>query len=150
MTPVEVRPVTAADRHALAHFSCRSWGQPWTDEVERTIHHLADELELTDTLLVRGVWAADELLAVVVWRMVPGTSLCQSLVLAVQTGHQRQGHARVLKEIELDEARRAGCTAVISKVHWDNDAMMHLNQSLGANVERIDGDRDYAYCIIPL
>lgn len=36
------------------------------------------------------------------------------------------------------------------EVHWDNTAMMALNESLGANVERIDGDLDYAYCIIPL
>jgi GNAT superfamily N-acetyltransferase len=150
MKPVEVRPVTTADRGALARFSCRTWAHPWTDEVESTIHHLADELELTDTLVARGVWAGGELLAVVVWRIVPQTSLCQSLIVAVQTGHRRRGYARRLKQIELDEARRAGCTAAISKVHWDNAPMMKLNKALGANVERISGDRDYAYCIIPL
>ena len=66
MTMVEVRPVTAADHDALARFSCRSWAHPWTDDVETTIRHLADELELTGTLVARGVWAGGELLAVVV------------------------------------------------------------------------------------
>jgi hypothetical protein len=150
MTTIEVRPVTAADRHALARFSCRSLAHPWTDEVETTIHHLADELELTDSLVARGVWAGGDLLGIVVWRMVPQTSLCQSLVLAVQTGHRRRGYARMLKDVELDEARQTACTAVISKVHWDNGPMMKLNKALGANVERINGDGDYAYCIIPL
>jgi hypothetical protein len=150
VTALEVRPVTAADRDALARFSCRSWTHPWTDDVETTIHCLADELERTESLVALGIWAGSELLAVVVWRMVPQTSLCQSLVLAVQTGHRRRGYARRLKQIELDEAQQAACTAVISKVHWDNAPMMKLNKTLGANVERIDGDPDYAYCIIPL
>jgi hypothetical protein len=96
------------------------------------------------------VWARDELLAVVAWRVLPESSLCQSLILATRTGHRRQGHARLLKQVELDEACKAGCRAVISKVHWDNRPMMKLNKSLGANVERINGDRDYAYCIIPV
>ena len=82
--------------------------------------------------------------------MVPQTALCQSLILAVQTGYRRRGYARRLKQIELDEARKAACTAVISRVHWDNGPMMKLNKALGANVERINGNRDYAYCIIPL
>jgi hypothetical protein len=150
MTAIEVRPVTAADREALARFSCRSLAHPWTDEVETTIHHLADELEMTDSLVARGIWDGADLLGVVVWRMVPTASLCQSLVLAVQTGHRRRGYARTLKRIELEEARQASCRAVISKVHWDNTPMMKLNKSLGANVERITGDRDYAYCIIGL
>ena len=92
----------------------------------------------------------DELLAIAVWRIIPAVSLCQSLILAVQTGHRRRGHARKLKQIEIDAARRASCRAVISKVHWDNTPMLALNTSLGANVERIGGDRDYAHCIIAL
>jgi len=150
MTTVEIRPVTAADSDALARFSCRSLADPWTDEVETSIHHLADELERTDNIVARGVWTGEELLAVVVWRMVPDTPLCQSLVLAVQTGHRRRGYARMLKQRELDEARKSGCTVVISKVHWDNRPMLKLNKALGANIERINGDRDYAHCIIPL
>lgn len=150
MTTIEVRPVTAADRDALARFSCRSLAHPWTDEVERTIHQLTDELELTDSLVARGVWDGGELLAIAVWRIIPQSSLCQSLALAVQTGHRRLGYARTLKKIELDEARHASCRVVISKVHWANTPMMELNKSLGANVERINGDRDYAYCIIRL
>lgn len=150
MTAVEVRRVTAADHDALARFSCRSWAHPWTDEIETSIHHLADELERSDILNAWGIWAGEDLLAVVVWRIAPGTPLCQSLILAVQTGHRRRGYGRTLKQLELDEARQAACTAVISKVHWDNGPMMNLNKALGANVERITGDRDYAYCIIPL
>lgn len=145
----ELRSITAADRTALARFSCRSWGEPWTDEVEATIHGLADELEQSAALNARGLWAGDQLVAVVVWRVVPGTSLCQSLVLAVQTGHRGRGYARRLKELELDEARQAGCTAVISQVHWDNAPMMAINRSLGANIER-SPSRNYAYCIVRL
>lgn len=150
MTTVEVRPVTAADHDTLATFSCRSWAHPWTDEIEASIHHLADELALTESVVARGIWNGDDLLAVVAWRMVPQTPLCQSLVLAVETGHRRRGYGRRLKQIEIEEARRASCTAVISKVHWDNGPMMELNKALGANVERINGDGAYAYCIIPL
>jgi GNAT superfamily N-acetyltransferase len=153
MTPAdagEVRPITTDDRPCLSRFSCRSWGQPWTDDVEASIHVLADELEHTDSLIARGVWVADALVAVAVWRIVPQTPLCESLVLAVQTGHRRRGYARRLKQLELDEARRAGCSVVISKVHWDNGPMMGLNRSLGANVERISDDPDYAYCLIRL
>ncbi len=150
MTGVEVRPVTAADRDALTRFSCRSLAHPWTDAVEATVHVLADELEVTGSLVARGIWAGTELLAVIVWRMVPQTPLCESLVLAVQTGHRRRGYARRLKQIEIDAARRSGCSVVISKVHWDNGPMMMLNKALGANVERINGDRDYAHCIIPI
>lgn len=147
---VEVRPVTAEHREALATFSCRAWAEPWTAEVEATIHCLADELELSDAMVARGLWAGDELLAVVVWRKVPLHAWCQSLVLAVQTGHQRGGYGRRLKELELDEARHAGCTVMISRVHRRNRAMMKLNESLGANFERIEGDADYALCIIAL
>ncbi len=147
---IEVRPVTQADREALARFSCRVWGKPWTAEVESTIHCVADELELSNVMTARGLWSGDALIAVVVWRKVPGTTWCQSLALAVQNGHQRRGHGRRLKELELQAAKQAGCNAVTSKVHWSNTAMRRLNESLGANVERIDGDPDYALHVIAL
>jgi hypothetical protein len=47
------------------------------------------------------------------------------------------------------EARRAGAAAVASVVHWDNDGMIALNASLGANVERIPGELDYCLCVLP-
>ena len=150
MIATEVRQVTPTDGDALRRFSCRSWAHPWTADVEASIHCLADELERSASLVAWGLWSDDELRAIVVWRILEQARLCQGLILAVANGHRRQGHARTLKQLELDEARRAGCRAVISKVHWDNRPMLRLNEALGANVERIDGDRDHAHCIVPL
>jgi GNAT superfamily N-acetyltransferase len=149
VTPVDICPVTAADRDALARFTCREWARPWTAAVEATVHCLADELAHSRALQARGAWVGDELVAVVAWQLLPGTSLCQSVMLAVHIAHRRRGYGRTLKNALLGEARRAGCAVVASKVHWDNTPMLQLNKALGANVERSD-DPGYAYCVIPL
>jgi GNAT superfamily N-acetyltransferase len=147
---VDIRPVTQAHRDLLQDFSCRNWAEPWTGDVEVTVHMLADELGPMTAIQANGVWRRDDLLAVAAWRPVPGHSFCQCLALAVATGHRRRGYGRMLKAKVLDEARQAGCSVVISKVHWGNHAMLELNDALGANIEQIPGDNDYANCIIPL
>jgi hypothetical protein len=37
-----------------------------------------------------------------------------------------------LKTDQIARARRSGATAVVPIVHWDNDPMIELNVSLGA------------------
>lgn len=114
-SPPELRPITSADRGVLERFSCRSWAEPWTADVEASIRCLADELPLSEAIAAQGLWAGEALVALVVWRVIPTTTLCESLILAVETGHRRQGYARRLKTVELRVAREAGCRAVISK-----------------------------------
>ena len=50
----------------------------------------------------------------------------------------------------IELARAAGAVAIVSDVHWDNDAMLRLNQSFGANLERVAGDDEFARCVISL
>jgi GNAT superfamily N-acetyltransferase len=115
--------------------------------------HLADALEDggVDAL---GLWVDGQLAGLVAWRVEPagpsGTSICRSIVLAVQNGHVRRGYGRRLKEDMIERAREDGAAAVVSIVHWDNNAMISLNVVLGANVERIDGDPDHCNCVIAL
>jgi ribosomal protein S18 acetylase RimI-like enzyme len=145
-----IRALTPADREALASFSCRGYGEPWAELVEGMVRE-----DLADALAVPGVealgsWVGPQLCGVVVWRIDgSGPVLCRGILLAVANGHRRRGHGRRLKRELVERARRAGAVAVVSEVHRDNDPMIDLNVSLGAAVDRIDGDPDHLLCVIP-
>jgi hypothetical protein len=145
----EIRPITADDRAALASFSCRSFGEPWSDVIEEMIREdLAHEIERSEDVVARGLWVDGQLVGVVAWRIDDASHRCQGLVLAVAIGHQRRGYARRLKLLEIEGARRAGARVVVSTVDWDNEAMLQVNASLGANIERIAGNVSQALCVI--
>ena len=143
-----IRPLTAADQHDLASFACERYREPWSALVQEMIsEHLAEHLGINGVAGV-GLWADDELLGVAAWRLEG--DLCRSLVLAVRIGYYRRGLGGLLKDTVIDEARVAGARAVVSHVHWDNDAMITLNVERGANLERIPGDPDHCMCVISL
>jgi ribosomal protein S18 acetylase RimI-like enzyme len=155
-----VRSLTADDEPALATFTCENYREPWTVVVQEVIReHLADNLAI-DAVESVGAWLGGRLVGVAAWyheaRLtgVPAGRysgpLCKSVVLAVETGFRRRGIGRRLKQEVLAAARQAGSDAVVSTVHWENEAMIELNVALGGNVERIVGDNDYCLCIIPL
>jgi predicted N-acetyltransferase YhbS len=147
---VEIRALTPADRPTLARFTCRGYGEPWSDVIEEMVHdHLADALDASD-LIALGLWDGAQLCAVVAWRLDQPARICRVALLAVQNGQRRKGLGRRLKEEVVERARQSGALAVVSVVHWENDPMIELNAALGANVERIDGDPDHCLCVIAL
>lgn len=131
-------------------FRCRSFGEPWSEVVEEMVcGQLAAELESGDVSAM-GLWAGDVLAGVAAWRVDRTVRMCRAILVAVATGHRRRGYGRILKGAVVDAARSAGAVAVVSSVHWDNDAMIELNVALGGNVEVIPGDRDFCRCVIPI
>lgn len=125
-----------------------TYKEPWTAPVQEMIRdHLAGNLALGAVSAV-GAWVGDDLRGVAAWR-IEG-NVCHSVLLAVRTGQRRQGVGTLLKSALLSEAQTARATAVVSHVHWDNDAMIELNASFGANIERIAGDAEYSRCVIHL
>lgn len=143
-----VRPLTAADEAALSTFTCLTYKEPWTVPVQEMIRdHLAGNLAIGAVSAV-GAWVDDDLRGIAAWK-VEG-SICHSVLLAVRTGQRRRGLGSLLKEAVLSEARAAGAAAVVSMVHWDNEAMVELNVRFSANIERIEGDAEYCRCVIPL
>lgn len=148
---ISIGQVTSGHAAELKTFNCRIFKQPWTNLVEEAVQNfLAPELAAQSASAI-GVWDNGTLCAVAAWRVDEGAPpICHSLVVAVRNGYLRRGHGRRVKEALVAEARNAGASAVVSEVHWDNQAMIELNASLGANVERIAGDLEYCRCIIPL
>lgn len=143
-----VRPLTAADEAALSTFTCLTYKEPWTVPVQEMIRdQLAGNLAIGAVSAV-GAWVDDDLRGVAAWKVEGG--ICHSILLAVRTGQRRRGIGSLLKEAVLSEARAAGAVAVVSMVHWDNEAMIELNESLGANIERIVGDSEYCRCVISI
>jgi len=152
-TPLAIRPLTAADASSLAGFSCRLFKQPWTDLIEDMIQQgFADVLAKGSTSALGG-WVGGTLCAVAAWSIgskTERTVLCHSHIIAVQIGYRGHGYGRQIKEAECAAARAGGADAVESLVHWDNVAMLELNETVGARIWRVAGDRDYCRCIIPL
>ncbi len=148
---LEVRHLGPGDRSELEAFSCQNFGEPWTSIIEEMIrHYLPANL---DGAFVSGLgaWLDGRLAGLVVWQPDDDDPLVlRSSVLAVRNGVRRRGIGRLLKEALLSLAVESGATAVVSIVHWDNDAMIRLNEPLGANVERIPGDDDHCLCVIPI
>jgi GNAT superfamily N-acetyltransferase len=143
-----LRPLTVDDGPALHTFSCRGWREPWADLVEEMVRdRLVGELVHGDVDAV-GAWRGDDLAGVAVWRI--NEDRCTSIVLAVANGHRRRGLGRTLKLTVIAAARDAGASVVVSHVHWDNEPMLLLNRSMGANLERIPGDLDYCLCVLPV
>jgi GNAT superfamily N-acetyltransferase len=141
-----VRPLTSADEQSLSTFTCVNYREPWTALVQEMIRdHLVANIAIGAVSAV-GAWTGDDLCGVAAWRYED--EICHSAVLAVRTGRRRQGIGSLLKEAVLSEARAAGAALVVSLVHWDNQAMIELNASFGANIERIAGDSEYCRCVI--
>lgn len=148
-----VRSLVAEDAPELSTFPCRQYLAPWTTVVEELIQErLASQLAADPDLFAAGCWTGDVLCGVAVWRFENdrGTVVCRSIVVAVRLGYVRRGVGGRLKRHVIDQARLHGAKAVISEVHWDNEPMLALNISAGANVYRQPGDWDYSLCVIPL
>lgn len=145
------RPLDADDGAAFAAFTCRRYRQPWTYAVEEMVRDLVHGELVVGTIEGIGLWAGDELIGLAVWQVAqnpPGWF--KSVLVAVASGHQGHGHARLLKQAVLDGARLRKAAVVVSEVHWDNAAMLHLNASFGASIERIPGDWEMCRCVIRL
>lgn len=147
----DIRCLTPDDRWSLAEFSCRGYGEPWSDLVEEMVRDdLADAIAVSG-VEAAGLWVGPQLCGVVAWRIDPASpTLCRGILLAIQNGHRRRGYGRRLKRELIQRTRHAGAVAIVSEVHRDNDPMIQLNASLGAVVERIDGDPDHLRCVIPV
>lgn len=146
--PPAIRRLTAGDEGALSTFTCVNYKEPWTAIVQEMVRErLVDNLSIGAVSAV-GAWVGDELLGVAAWHVQD--NVCRSVLLAVRTGQRRRGLGSLLKETVLAEARAVGADAVVSYVHWDNEAMIELNARFGANIERISGDDEYCRCTISL
>jgi GNAT superfamily N-acetyltransferase len=148
---VALRPLDASlDRAQLVAFSCRDFGEPWTDVVEEMIRYqLADWLTL-DVASGLAACRGPAICGVAAYSFDRDAAVCHNHVLAVSGGHRRRGYGRLLKSAVLDAARSAGMAAVYSRVDFDNDPMIGLNLRLGANIVRVPGDPDYVDCVIRL
>jgi GNAT superfamily N-acetyltransferase len=148
---VTIRALTAADRTALAGFTCARLGEAWGEAVQETIRHdLADQLA-AGTASAVGLYDADGVLCgVAAWRIYDAMApvLCRSDIVAVAVRERRKGYGRALKQAVIDEARAAGAVAVASIVHRDNRAMIALNQQLGAIVQHNPEDPEHCRCVI--
>jgi GNAT superfamily N-acetyltransferase len=144
-------PITEAHRNQLVAFPCRTY-DPWSEEVELMVHDYLLDAVLAGDVDAAGVLEGDDLCAVAAWNLERSSTplRCRSILLVVRMGRRRRGYGRLLKQVVLDEARRAGARVVVSVVHFDNDPMIGLNVAFGANVERIPGDPDHLLCVIPL
>jgi GNAT superfamily N-acetyltransferase len=133
----------------LEGFHCALiWDRPSGIIEEMIRQHLTDALS-TGTAHGVGLWDDNgELCGIAAWRINEDAWHCA--VLAVRPDARRQGHGRRLKAHVLAEARRAGARAVISAVHEDSDAMLHVNETLGARFTRDPRHGDYLVCVIPL
>lgn len=146
-----VRALTAADRAALAGFTCARLGEAWAEAVQETIRK-----DLVDHIASGAVSALglfdDEgaLCGVAAWRTydVMRPVLCRSDIVAVAVRERRKGYGRALKEAVINDARATGAVAVSSIVHRDNTAMIALNARLGATVEAIPDDPEHCRCMI--
>jgi GNAT superfamily N-acetyltransferase len=120
--------------------------------VEEMVRDLLLDAVIAGDCQAVGAWDGHELCGVAAWRIETSARLlrCRSILLAVRTGRRRMGYGRALKKAVVADARRAGASAVISLVHFDNDPMIELNVALGANVERIPGDPDHLLCVLPV
>lgn len=137
-----------ADAPVLFEFTCETYREPWSKVAQEMIReHLSANLEIGVVSGI-GIWMADDLCGVAAWRA--DGDIWRSVVLAVHVGWRRRGLGGLLKDTMISEARDAGMTAIVSYVHWDNEAMMELNARRGATIERVPGDFDYCVCIVPV
>ena len=143
-----IRPLTAADEAALSTFTCLTYKEPWTAPVQEMIRDRLSENLAIGAVYAVGVWADEDLRGLAAWKYEG--DICHSILLAVRVGQRRRSIGSLLKEAVLSEARSAGATVVVSEVHWDNEAMIELNATLGANIERIPGDPEYCRCVVSL
>lgn len=148
-----IRPLAAADREALAAFTCARLGEPWAEVVQEAIRH-----ELIGQVMSGGVSAVGlfdpggDLCGVAAWRIYDTMPpiLCRADIVGVAIRERRRGHGRALKGAVIAAARTAGATAVSSIVHRDNTPMINLNRQLGAVMETSPADREHCLCVIGL
>ncbi|MBL8777064.1 MAG: hypothetical protein JNK12_14065 [Acidimicrobiales bacterium] len=150
---LELRSVGAEDADQLSEFPCRRFKQPWTDVVEELVRlQLGDALAAGNAKAL-GLWDGARLVAVAAWRMKASASglVCSSILIAVRNdGASGKGCATRLKDHLVDIAIDDGCVAVASEVHRDNDAMLRINEKLGAHMEWSTPDGSYLACVVPL
>ena len=97
-----------------------------------------------------GLWKGDVLSAVVGWKE-ESPSEWHSVVTAVRTGHVGHGLGRRLKDELLALASAEGVEFVISWIHRDNAAMIHINAGLGGEMVLDPNDpQNYLLCTIPV
>lgn len=133
-----IRALTAADRAALAGFTCARLGEAWAETMQETIRHdLADQIAAGIALAVGLFDQGGALCGVAAWRIydVMPPVLCRSDIVAVAVRERRKGYGLALKQAVIDKAKAAGAVAAASIVHRHNSAMLALNRRRGATVE---------------
>ena len=116
-----LRDLRASAAPALARFECRSFGEPWSAQVQEQIREkLPDAIARSATNGI-GLWSdSGQLVGVVAWQQVDGDpDVAVIPVLAVAVGRHRLGYGRTLKTEVLARAGRAGCVMALSSVHED-------------------------------
>lgn len=146
------------DELALRAFRCARLNEPWAMDVQEAIRdYVADAVRNRRST---GFICADgDLLAGVATLVKPNATdalqMGYASILATSIAHRRQGVARALKLAVIDEARIRGYGFLESRVHEDNQAMLRLNRSLGADMRRLPPGPDWAAsdhisCVIAL
>ena len=136
----------------LSTFPSRRLGEPWTAVVSDAIRTEVAPF-LGNQFRGVGLFVGGELRAVAIWR-VPGLygyppppSSWELCYLASHSSYPRRGYAHRLKVEVLRRARAEGVERLISYVHWDNAAMLSLNDKLHARRSVIAGDDEFALCV---
>ena len=127
----------------LAALPIRRLGQPHTQVVADSISGIGQRLGngFEGVGLLDGV----ALRAVAIWREDPPLygehpSTWELSYLATHASFPRRGYARRAKIEVLRRAQRAAVVQVISHVHQDNGGMLSLNDSIGGERRRVDGE----------
>ena len=93
-----IRALTAADRAALAGFTCARLGEAWADAVQETIRKdLVDHIASGDVSALGLFDDEGALCGVAAWRIydVMPPVLCRSDIVAVAVRKRRKGYCRV-------------------------------------------------------
>lgn len=144
---MKIRAFRPHDSFQLQSFECSFYREPWTLAVQEMIRDRLPYSLVTGEARALGAWDRDTLCGVAAWT-THEHPIWRSSVVAVQRGYYRRGIGEALKHAVLEEARRAGATALVSFIHYDNDRMLRLNTKLGAHIERDPRDRNYFVCTI--
>lgn len=148
---VSYRPIGPSDLLPLRTFSCGVRPVPYVAVVEEMIRDYLPLSIAAGRIVALGAYASNgELLGLAAW-MTQGAD-CHCNIVAVTAGrHRRNGIGRELVGHVMDVSRRAGCRAVVMRIHWDNQPMFGLVEDIDRiSIRRVPGDDDYALCVIPL
>lgn len=146
---METRRLGIEHRSQLASFDCAQFRQPWTDAVEFLVkERLADSIESGEAQAI-GLWDDDSLCGIAAWTEASRDEW-HSSIIAVKLGYVGRGDGGRLKDELIAIARSRGVSAIVSWVHRDNLAMVHINERLGAVIRTDPEDprREFLLCTL--